>query len=101
MRNILLFLIQVILISSCAPQAAPGTGQQAIELTDCTLSSPRFENHIDAKCGSLSVLEEPSNPQSRQLKLNIAVVPAIKRNPEQGPLFVLVGGPGQIGRAHV
>src|SRR5688572_12622233 len=95
MRNISPFLLLIILISACAPQAAPGTGQQAIELKDCVLSSPGFENQIDAKCGSLSVLEEPSNPQSRQLKLNIAVVPAIKRNPEPGPLFVLVGGPGQ------
>src|SRR5688572_10522625 len=95
MRNILLFLMQAILISSCAPRAMHGEAQQAIEMTDCTLSSPGFENQIDAKCGSLSVLEEASNPQSRQLKLNIAVVPAIKRNPEPGPLFVLVGGPGQ------
>lgn len=95
MRNIFLFLLQAMLISSCAPQAAPGIDQQAIELTDCTLSSPGFETQINAKCGSLSVLEEPSNQQSRHVTLHIAVVPAIKRNPEPDPLFVLVGGPGQ------
>ena len=50
---------------------------------------------MDAQCGSLSVPENPSDLQGRQVVLNIAVVPAIKRVPEPDPLVVLVGGPGQ------
>ncbi len=36
-----------------------------------------------------------SNPGSRQIQLNVAVVEAIKRRSEPDPLFILVGGPGQ------
>jgi pimeloyl-ACP methyl ester carboxylesterase len=53
------------------------------------------EIQVDTECGSLTVLEDPSDSQSRAISLNIAVVPAIKRSPEPDPLFVLAGGPGQ------
>jgi pimeloyl-ACP methyl ester carboxylesterase len=64
-------------------------------LTDCILSEPGVETQVDAECGTLTVLEDPSKPQSREISLNIAVVRAIKRSPEPDPLFVLAGGPGQ------
>ncbi|RPJ24800.1 MAG: alpha/beta fold hydrolase, partial [Chloroflexi bacterium] len=56
---------------------------------------PGAQNQVDAECGSLTVVEDPSNPQSRKISLNIAVIRAIKRSPEPDPLFVLAGGPGQ------
>jgi hypothetical protein len=59
------------------------------------LKSPGIENQVDAKCGLLTVSEDPSNPQSRQIDLSIAVIEAISRSPEPDPLFILVGGPGQ------
>jgi len=90
----LLFLLAII-ISSCAPQAASPTDTQSIALTDCVLSSPGVENQVDARCGSLIVLEDPSNPESREISLHVAVVPALKRGPEADPLFILAGGPGQ------
>jgi pimeloyl-ACP methyl ester carboxylesterase len=96
MRKFFVFVVlQLILISSCAPQSAPATDQPSIALTDCVLSSPGVEDQVDAKCGSLAVSEDPSDPQSRQILLNVAVVPAIKRSPEPDPLVVLAGGPGQ------
>lgn len=66
-----------------------------IALRDCVLKSPGIQNQVDAKCGSLTVSEDPSNPGSRQIDLSIAVVEAIRRSPEPDPLFILVGGPGQ------
>ena len=96
MRNVFAFvLLQAILLSSCSPQSASETDQPGITLTDCVLSSPGVDTQVDAKCGSLAVSEDPSNPQSRQIMLNVAVVPAIKRSPEPDPLVVLAGGPGQ------
>jgi len=84
-----------ILISSCAPKPdSTGTGS-TLPLVDCVLKSPEVEIQVDAKCGSLMVYEEPDNPESRRIDLAIAVVEAIKRNPEPDPLFILVGGPGQ------
>jgi len=90
-----LFFLLAIVLSSCVPQATSPADTKSIALTDCVLSSPGVKNQVDAKCGSLIVLEDPSNPQSREISLNVAVVPAIKRSPEPDPLFVLAGGPGQ------
>src|SRR5688572_16887187 len=96
MRKVFVFVVlQAILISSCSPQSSPATDQPGIALTDCVLSSPGVEVQVDAKCGSLAVSEDPSNPQSRQIMLQVAVVEAIKRSPEPDPLFILAGGPGQ------
>jgi len=96
MRSAVKFLIlSAILISSCTYQASSTTDNPGIALSACVLKSPGVENQVDAKCGSLTVPEDPSNSQSRQIELNIAVVEAIRRSPEPDPLFVLVGGPGQ------
>jgi pimeloyl-ACP methyl ester carboxylesterase len=97
MRNIVLYLIlHVILISACVPQLVSSPVEDpGITLTDCVLKSAGIQNQVDAKCGSLTVSEDPSNPQSAQIELSIAVVEAISRSPEPDPLFILVGGPGQ------
>jgi pimeloyl-ACP methyl ester carboxylesterase len=96
MRKLIFFLVlQIILLSSCAPRVTSGTVVPAIEMTNCTLSSPGLPLQVIAKCGTLAVLEDRSNPQSRKINLNIAVVPAIRRSAEPDPLFVLAGGPGQ------
>jgi pimeloyl-ACP methyl ester carboxylesterase len=96
MRKLIFFLVlQTILLSSCALRVTSGTVVPAIEMTNCTLSSPGLPLQVIAKCGTLAVLEDRSNPQSRKIDLNIAVVPAISRSAEPDPLFVLAGGPGQ------
>ena len=96
MQNIFLFLLMLAMIlSSCAPRVESPTDPERIALDDCVLSAPGSTNTVDAQCGTLSVPENPADPQSRTISLNIAVVPAIKRSPEPDPLFVLAGGPGQ------
>jgi pimeloyl-ACP methyl ester carboxylesterase len=96
MRKYIHYLIfSTILFTSCAPAAKTTVDRPALPLTDCVLTSPGGNIHVDAQCGSLSVPENPSDLQGRQIVLNIAVVPAIKRIPEPDPLVVLVGGPGQ------
>ncbi len=89
-----LFLLAVIL-TSCAPRAESSTDPQRVALNDCVLSAPGTNDAVDAKCGTLPVPENPEDPQSRTISLNIAVVPAITRSPEPDPLFILAGGPGQ------
>src|SRR5262245_64682259 len=91
-RKILLVVVlNAALVTACTPRAAAPTESQRLALTDCVLSSPNIEDQVTAKCGELSVPEDASNPQGRQIDLNIAVVPAIKRSPEPDPLFILVG----------
>lgn len=90
-----LLILLAILLPSCAPGDESSTDPQRIALNDCVLSAPGTDNTVDAQCGTLSVPENPADPQSRTIELYVAVVPAIKRSPEPDPLFALAGGPGQ------
>lgn len=94
-RNLLLSALMAALLFACTPRTAFPTDAPDISLTECVLSEPGVETQVDAECGTLTVLEDPSNPDGRKLSLNIAVVPAIKRSPQPDPLFILAGGPGQ------
>ncbi len=89
-----LFALLIWLLSACAPQSSHAAPQPAILLEKCALVSPRG-TQTDARCGTLTVPEDRANPGGRQISLNIAVIPAIKRNPAPDPLFLLAGGPGQ------
>lgn len=48
-----------------------------------------------AQCGTLSVKENPQDPTSRSIELNILRLPAINPTPQPDPLFIIAGGPGQ------
>jgi pimeloyl-ACP methyl ester carboxylesterase len=50
---------------------------------------------IAAECGTLSVPEDRSRPESRRIDLRIAIVRAVSRNPAPDPLVFFTGGPGQ------
>ena len=93
-RNILSFLLFVLLLAACAPGQAVEAPQRSLELSDCALTTMRGEQ-IDAQCGTLNVPEDRSVLQGRQIALKIALIPAIKRKPAPDPLFLLAGGPGQ------
>lgn len=98
MRKILVLLaLSMMLLASCSSPTAPATDRLGITLTDCILTSPLpgTQAQVDAQCGSLTVRENPADAESRQILLNIAVVPSISRSPEPDPLVILVGGPGQ------
>lgn len=47
------------------------------------------------ECGDFEVAENPRDPQSRKIHLNVARLPAISARPESDPLFIFAGGPGQ------
>jgi pimeloyl-ACP methyl ester carboxylesterase len=95
MRRIpLTFLCSLIFLASCSPRNLSAASEASITLEDCALTSPSG-NQVDARCGVLVVPEDRDNPAGRQLELNIAVIPAIKRSPQPDPLFLLAGGPGQ------
>lgn len=49
----------------------------------------------NAECGSFDVLENPQDPNSIKISLNILLLPAVNPVPEKDPLFIVVGGPGQ------
>jgi len=87
------FLI-LTLLSSCSPRNQIVASGQSLELEDCALTSPAG-TQVDARCGTLTVLENRADPDGRQIELYVSVIPAVKRNPQPDALFLLAGGPGQ------
>ncbi|MDH5822598.1 alpha/beta hydrolase [Luteimonas sp. RD2P54] len=65
-----------------------------LTLRPCTAGSDG--SRVEAFCGTLEVPENRSEPEGRQIALNIAVLAASGRGgAEEDPVFFLAGGPGQ------
>ncbi len=94
MRHSFPLSLLILILASCSRRNLTATPESSLRLEDCALTSPSG-NQVDARCGTLTVPEDRSNPSGRQIELHIALIPAIKRNPEPDALFLLAGGPGQ------
>jgi pimeloyl-ACP methyl ester carboxylesterase len=82
------------LIVHWVPAAAAAT-QDTLPLHECRLEHPLNLASIAARCGTLTVAEDPERAQGATIELNVAVVPALNRRSSAAPLFLLAGGPGQ------
>lgn len=90
------FMILGVLLAGCAAPATPTPAVgPMLPLEDCQLTAPGMADTLLARCGELTVPEDPDNPAGRQIALHVAVVPAVSRSPQPDPLFLLAGGPGQ------
>lgn len=95
-RPAAVLLILALTLSACGPTAQPSAqAEPPLALEACKLSSPLYGIDVDARCGTLTVPENPEAPEGRQISLNIAVLPAVNRDAESDPLFLMAGGPGQ------
>ena len=96
MRQWFILTILFILLAACSG-ARPDTPtlQRSINLEPCQLGAPGLPARVEARCGTLSVPEDRANPNSRQISLRLAVLPAVRRDPLPDPLVLLAGGPGQ------
>jgi len=66
----------------------------ALELEDCRISAgPAFPG-IKARCGTMLRAENPADPDSPDIALSVAVVPALSLEPEPDAFVPLAGGPG-------
>ncbi|MBN2389873.1 MAG: alpha/beta fold hydrolase [Anaerolineae bacterium] len=89
-------VLLAISLSGCAtPASTPKPLQATLPLEDCQLTSEGMQTSIEARCGTLTVPEDPANPGEQQITLAVAVIPAVSRNPQPDPLFLIAGGPGQ------
>ena len=95
LRPLLSPLFAVVCIASAAAASRAAASEAAAaptaQLADCTL--PGLSRI--ARCGSLSVAENPAKPGGRRLSLNIVVVPARNGHALPDPVAFLSGGPGQ------
>lgn len=65
------------------------------DLVPCTLTAPSGLSRVEASCGWLEVPENPEQPEQGNIRLHLALAPAIDSSAEGAPLAVLAGGPGQ------
>lgn len=96
-------LVSAVLAVACTSQSGlnssgsslPGHQLDGRPLTPCTIRGEvPVEAEAAALCGTLTVPEDPSQPDGRTIALRVAVVPALASTPVSDPLFVLAGGPG-------
>jgi pimeloyl-ACP methyl ester carboxylesterase len=79
----------ILITALCSCQGAstsPSTSRLA--LSDCVVAG------VQARCGSLSVPENPAAPGGRDIALRVVVLPATTSDRAPDPLFYLTGGPG-------
>lgn len=91
-------MIRLIILAAAALALAAGTLRAEengdIELTDCRIYAQPGYPGIKARCGVLLRHENPDDPSSPLLELNVAVVPALTLEPETDPFVPIAGGPG-------
>jgi pimeloyl-ACP methyl ester carboxylesterase len=75
--------------------AAAASSGAPLPLEECRLEHPLHLTSVAARCGIVTVPEDPSHPEGAAISLRVAVVPALNRRAAAAPLFVLAGGPGQ------
>jgi pimeloyl-ACP methyl ester carboxylesterase len=68
--------------------AACSSSAGELSLKNCRVGS------IQARCGSLNVAENRSEPKGRRIDLNIVILPAKSKTAKPDPLFFFHGGPG-------
>ncbi|HEU5467806.1 MAG TPA: alpha/beta hydrolase [Steroidobacteraceae bacterium] len=67
----------------------------AIPFEPCRIADVDGLVSTEARCGKLSVPEDPDDPEGRRIQLAVAVVPAISTQAKPDPLVLVAGGPGQ------
>src|SRR5262245_35262126 len=75
------------------PQPLPA--KTLIPLEACRISDLDGLTSTEARCGKLSVSEDPDDPNGPRIDLAIAIVPAVATKSKPDPLFLIAGGPGQ------
>jgi pimeloyl-ACP methyl ester carboxylesterase len=73
----------------------PAAAKTLIPLEPCRISDIEGLTSTAARCGKLSVPEDPSDPKGKRIDLAVAIVPAIATQAKPDPLVLIAGGPGQ------
>ena len=91
-----LILLLSIFTAACNPQSNKNESSGHSILKPCPgFAETGYPPLVDgAECGELLVNENPDDPQSNKISLNILRLPAISPVPEKDPLFLIQGGPG-------
>ena len=88
--NVRLTLLGALLLSLPSLSVA-----QDLVLEDCRISAGSGMPGTKARCGTMLRPENPADPDSPQIRIRVAVVPALNLSPEPDPVVPIAGGPGQ------
>jgi pimeloyl-ACP methyl ester carboxylesterase len=75
--------------------AAPVAAKPQLALGDCRIADLDGLASTAARCGRLSVPEDPDDAGGPHIELAIAIVPAVATRARLDPLVLIAGGPGQ------
>src|SRR5690348_11092687 len=87
-RSALLVLALAAVLAGPACASSPSSSANQLALSACTVDGG------PARCGRLTVAENPAEPTGRSIQLNVVVLPARGTDRAPDPLFYLEGGPG-------
>lgn len=90
----LLRLLSLTLLS-WAGHATAADSHAAIELSPCELLGSGGYSAVAARCGTLTVPENPADAEGRSIDLFVAVIAAQSSEPPRDAFTFLAGGPGQ------
>ena len=82
--------LAVVLLGGCAPGETP---KPSALLSACEVPGEEDDRPIEARCGALTVLENPADSTGRQIDLRILVIPSVSATAAD-PIFYFEGGPG-------
>jgi pimeloyl-ACP methyl ester carboxylesterase len=78
-----------------APAAAAALPAPRVAFAECRLKHPAGLGSVPARCGHLSVPEDPREPAGAMISLAVALIPSLDVRGHRPPLFIVAGGPGQ------
>jgi pimeloyl-ACP methyl ester carboxylesterase len=87
LRSLFIGALAAAALAACRP----GGSDAVARLEGCRI--PGVDREV--RCGTVSMPEDPDQPQGATIEIRFAVVPAVARNKQPDPVFVLAGGPGQ------
>lgn len=88
-------MLRLIVFMLAGALCAGATHAQTLELDDCRITAGPGARSLKARCGTLLRPLDPADPESGNIELRVAVVPALSLTPEADPLVPIAGGPGQ------
>ena len=80
------------------PADARKVGELDFEKCELPVVGMRPSNPLNAECTTLEVPENWETGSGRQIKLAVALIPSRSPKPQNDPVFMLAGGPGQSAR---
>lgn len=95
------------LLAGGEPSDAASVSREARDESRAAVDTPSIDLHScelsgterGARCGTLTVPEDRSEPDGREIGLRVVIVPARETPSEPDPVFFLAGGPGQAATA--